>query len=227
VHLKIDLHVHSTHSDGIGNIHDILKTARLKGLDGLAITDHDTLKGYHEATTIDSGLFILPGYEVETDAGHLLILGLLQLPPFTGIVAYGDLIWWTRDMGGLTVLAHPAAGRFKLRRWMNVKPDAIEVLNASYPSRHFMKRGLKLAERLSLPGVGNSYSHQPKTVGDAHTIIEAHKPDIKTIIEAVKAGSTSFEGKLSPIHNRLRGGTRYLSQKLSDKLKNALHTHER
>jgi len=47
--LKIDLHVHSAYSDGLGDIHDILKTARLKGLDGLAITDHDTLKGYCEA----------------------------------------------------------------------------------------------------------------------------------------------------------------------------------
>ena len=130
-------------------------------------------------------------------------------------------------MGGLTILAHPAAGRFKLCRWMNAKPDAIEVLNASYPSRYFMKRGLRLAERLSLPGVGGSDTHHPKTVGDAYTIIEANNPDIKSILEAIKAGSTNFDGKLSPIHYRLRSGTRYLSQKISDKLKDALRTRER
>jgi len=222
----MDLHVHSVHSDGIGKIRDILKTARLKGLDGLAITDHDTLKGYYEAKTSYSDLYILPGYEVETDAGHVLVLGLEQLPPF-GKIAYEDLIWWTRDMGGSTILAHPAAGRFRLRRWMHAKPDAIEVLNASYPSRYFTKRGLRLAERLSLPSVGGSDTHHPKTVGDAYTIIEVNKPDIKNIVEAIKAGSTNFEGKLSPIHYRLRSGTRYLSQKLSDKLKDALHTRER
>jgi len=223
LHLKIDLHVHSVHSDGIGNIRDILKTARLKGLDGLAITDHDTLKGYYEAKASYSDLYIFPGYEVETDAGHVLILGLEQLPPFTGIVAYEDLIWWTRDMGGLTVLAHPAAGRFRLRRWMHAKPDAIEVLNASYPTKYFITRGLRLAERLSLPRVGGSDAHHSKTVGDAYTIIEANKPDIKSVMEAIKDSHANFEGNLSPIRQRLIIGTGYLSYMLSNKIKYALN----
>ena len=221
MHLKIDLHVHSAYSDGLGDIHDILKTARLKGLDGLVITDHDTLKGYYEAKASYSDLYILPGYEVETDAGHVLILGLEQLPPITGIVAYEDLIWWTRDLGGLTVLAHPAAGRFRLRRWMHAKTDAIEVLNASYPTKYFITRGLRLAERLNLPRVGGSDAHHSKTVGDAYTIIEANKPDTKYIIEAIKDSHANIEGNLSPIRQRLRSGTGYLSYRISNKIKYA------
>lgn len=197
--------------------------ARLRGLDGLVITDHNTLKGYYEALKVDSDLHILPGYEVETDAGHVLILGLEQLPPFTGIVAYEDLIWWTRDMGGLTVLAHPATGRFRLRRWMDAKPDAIEVLNASYPTKYFITRGLRLAERLSLPRVGGSDAHHSKTVGDAYTIIEANKPDINSVMEAIKDSHVNFNGNLSPIRQRLIIGTGYLSYRLSNKFKYAVN----
>ena len=43
LHLKIDLHTHSTYSDGLARPEYILEGAREKGLDGLAITDHHTL----------------------------------------------------------------------------------------------------------------------------------------------------------------------------------------
>ena len=220
--LKIDLHVHSTYSDGLGNIQEVLKTARLKGLDGLAITDHDTLEGYYEATSISSGMLVLPGFEVETDAGHVLVLGLERLPPFDGKIVYEDLMRWARGLGGLTVLAHPSAGRRRLRRWRQEKPDAVEVLNASYPNRYFTRSGLQIAKNLNLPAVGGSDAHHPRTVGDAYTVVEANDQNIDETIIAIKQGSTTFEGELSPIHHRLRIGMGYLSKKLADKITNAL-----
>lgn len=81
ISLKIDLHVHAHYSDGLGTPEDILEHAMKKGLDGLAITDHNTLDGYFRAREIDSGLFIVPGFEVTTEAGHILVLGLDELPP--------------------------------------------------------------------------------------------------------------------------------------------------
>lgn len=225
--LKIDLHVHSDHSDGLGSVHEILKEATLKGLDGLAITDHDTLEGHREATSAPSDILILPGYEVETDAGHVLVLGLEQLPPFDGKIVYEDLIGWARGLGGLTVLAHPAAGRRRLRRWRREKPDAVEVLNASYPNRYFTRSGLKIAESLDLPVVGGSDAHHPRTVGDAYTVVEVNDRNANEVIEAIKQGSTTFEGELSPIHHRFRIGVGYLAKKLADKITNALTTRAR
>jgi len=74
--LKIDLHVHTSFSDGLGAPVDILGRADARGLDGLAITDHDTLEGFFRAKELDSDLLLIPGYEVETEAGHILVLGL-------------------------------------------------------------------------------------------------------------------------------------------------------
>lgn len=142
--LKIDLHVHTVYSDGSGTVGEVLETAEEKGLDGLAITDHETLEGYFEARASDCCLLVLPGFEVETDAGHVLVLGLERLPPVVGKMDYEELIRWARGLGGLTVLAHPAAGRFRLKRWMCSKPDVVEVFNASYPAGYFVRRGLKL-----------------------------------------------------------------------------------
>ena len=69
LNLKIDLHTHSSYSDGLGTPRSILECARKKGLDGLAITDHNTLEGYYKAKEYDSNLLLVPGYEVETKAG--------------------------------------------------------------------------------------------------------------------------------------------------------------
>ena len=223
--LKIDLHVHSVHSDGFGDIDEILETARSKSLDGLAITDHDTLEGYHEALSLKSGLLVLPGFEVETDAGHILVLGLKQLPPRIRRIGYEQLLEWTSSMGGLSILAHPAAGRFRLGRWREVKPDAVEALNASYPFRYFVRRGLMLAERLGIPAVGGSDAHFPETVGDAYTVVDAGNPRTIDIIEAIKAGSVGFEGALSPILKRSRIGIGYLTHKMQEKLSRLMWRH--
>lgn len=217
--LKIDLHVHSAYSDGRGDVEEILRTARLRGLDGLAITDHGTLGGYREALSIESGLLILPGYEVETDAGHVLVLGLERLPPRALWMRYERLVGWVGDQGGLSVLAHPAAGRFRSGRWYLTRPDAVEVFNASYPSDHFVRRGRRLADVLGLPAVGGSDAHHHLMVGDAYTVVEVDEPVVHEVLEAIRSGSTGFEGSLSPLLYRCRTGISYLIGKLAEKLK--------
>ncbi len=119
--MKIDLHVHTIYSDGNGTVKEILKTAEAKGLDGLAVTGHATLKGYFKAKSYGGETFVLPRYELSTDAGHILVIGLEYLPPETGLVSYEELVKWVRGEGGLTVLAHPALNTGKLSRWMRCK----------------------------------------------------------------------------------------------------------
>ena len=213
LHLKIDLHVHTVYSDGHGSVEEVLETARLKGLDGLAITDHSTLDGFCEAKAYDSGLLVLPGFEVDSDAGHVFVLGLEQLP--CDDFSYEDLIQWVRRLGGLSVLAHPAAGRIRLERWMRCKPDAVEVLNASYPSSfYFLRKGLAIARKLGLPGVGGSDARYPQTVGDAYTTVEVDNPSVDDVLEAVKGGRAGYGGGMSSLSVRFRIGLRYTISKM-------------
>ena len=64
--LKIDLHVHSTASDGSLTPRELLARAKQEGLFALAITDHDTVAGAQEAARLvkHTGLKFLPGVEI-------------------------------------------------------------------------------------------------------------------------------------------------------------------
>jgi len=226
LHLKIDLHVHTVYSDGRGSVRDVLKVAERKGLDGLAITDHDTVDGYLVAKSYKTSMLILPGYEITTDAGHILVLGLEETPPRAGLTLYPyeRLIEWTKRRGGLAILAHPAAGKIRLKRWLQCKPNAVEVLNASYPLFHpFVNRGLKVASRLKVAYVGGSDAHDPRSVGDAYTIVKVNgDPDEKSVIEAVREGKVKYGGGLAPFWIRFRMGLGYL---LSDLIYYARFPH--
>lgn len=209
------------HSDGLGYVDEIMRMARLRGLDGLAFTDHDTLEGYYEALSYDSGLLILPGYEVETDAGHVLVLGLEQLRPRVYRMRYEKLVGWVRDLGGLSVLAHPAVGRFRFDRWNGLRPDAVEVFNASYPSGFFVWRGKRLADRLGLPAVGGSDAHHHHMVGDAYTVVEVENAETGDVLKAIRSGSVGFEGTFSSPLYRFRTGIAYAVGKLEEKFRYA------
>ena len=64
--VKIDLHTHSTRSDGLDSPTDLLINAKKAGLDVIALTDHDTVSGWDEARgkAFELGLGFVPGIEV-------------------------------------------------------------------------------------------------------------------------------------------------------------------
>ena len=64
----VDLHVHSTASDGTYTPEQLVKAAKKCGLSAFALTDHDTVKGIDRAITAakDSGLEVVPGVEIST-----------------------------------------------------------------------------------------------------------------------------------------------------------------
>ena len=53
--MRFDLHIHSTYSDGRADVKEIIEAARRRGLDGIALTDHDTMKGIPAAKEIYRG----------------------------------------------------------------------------------------------------------------------------------------------------------------------------
>ncbi|MCA1824756.1 MAG: PHP domain-containing protein [Mycobacteriales bacterium] len=62
---RIDLHAHSTASDGTDPPAEVLRRARAAGVDVLALTDHDTVAGWGEARgSVPAGLTVVPGCEV-------------------------------------------------------------------------------------------------------------------------------------------------------------------
>lgn len=66
---EADLHCHTTASDGLLSPADLVRHAFRKGLKALAITDHDTIKGWNEAEEAAEslGIELIPGIEINTD----------------------------------------------------------------------------------------------------------------------------------------------------------------
>ena len=72
---RIDLHMHSTASDGILRPSELVQLARERGLTTIALTDHDTTDGWAEAFTAGAelGIEVIGGFEInsETHIGHI------------------------------------------------------------------------------------------------------------------------------------------------------------
>lgn len=68
--MKIDLHSHSTHSDGREDVRTVFTEAKAAGVTTLALTDHDSTAGWSEAAAVatELGIEFVPGIEVTTRA---------------------------------------------------------------------------------------------------------------------------------------------------------------
>ncbi len=106
--LHIDPHVHSEASyDATDPVELILEQAAEIGLDAVVITDHDTIEESLRAAELAPlyGLVGIPGVEVSTAEGHLLAIGVEEMPPKRR--SYGETIEWVHDRGGVAIVPHP------------------------------------------------------------------------------------------------------------------------
>lgn len=88
----IDLHSHTTASDGELSPEDLLARARAAGVTTLAVTDHDTVKGLAraQAAADAQGIRLVPGIEVSTEADgrEMHVLGHFVDPTEPGLASY-------------------------------------------------------------------------------------------------------------------------------------------
>ena len=77
-----DLHSHSEHSDGANTIREIADYAHTRGLDFLAITDHNTTTHHAEMAATETPVLLVPGEEVTTYKGHANVWGLPEWVEF-------------------------------------------------------------------------------------------------------------------------------------------------
>lgn len=213
--LKVDLHVHTNHSDSTSSVKKILETARERGLDGIAVTDHSTLNACNEASTLALDLLIIPGVEVETNKGHMLVLGVNNSPPQG--TSIDKIVEYAKQEEGVIVIPHPNLPFISVKKDVieRIKPDAIETYNAKTPFlRHFMKKNVKLAKRLGIPQTGGSDAHSHNSVGDMYTVVDAESKTVNAVLDAIRKGKIKPEGKASSIRERAKIIIRILFAKL-------------
>ena len=94
--MRIDLHTHSTASDGTDTPGDLVRAAADAGLDVVALTDHDAMSGWSEAQAVAEqvGIGFVPGLEISTRYHHrgVHLLAYLVDPDDPGLLAVLDRI---------------------------------------------------------------------------------------------------------------------------------------
>jgi len=182
----------------------LIAYTRMKGLDGVAITDHGIAPRSGLVERIYGRIIAIPGLEVETEIGHMIGLGV------TDVCVHGrtyaqSFIDYIHRLGGIVVLAHPNPMRIGDSRYTRLsRIDCVEVLNASLrPYRVAYTRNSRLAEVLGAAKLGSSDSHIPDTIGDSYTIIECDSVNLKDIIEAISMKLCRPVGRASTISSRI------------------------
>jgi len=200
--LKLDLHIHSTHSiDSHNTIDTITKRIRDLGFNGYALADHDTITGLIEAKEKSGDLTFIPALEISAKGAHILALDPTELvEPGLSMKETVELI---HDQGSLAILAHPYG---LPRSWVNINQvegagfDAIEVANsAQIPYEYICGLNQKLADKLDLPVTGGSDSHIPETIGRSYTLVESDSPELDDVLKAIRLGRTSIGGSYTRI----------------------------
>jgi histidinol phosphatase-like PHP family hydrolase len=122
--IKFDLHMHTFRSDGLNSTKKMLMTAKARGLDVVAITDHNIANKLSPKETWEKyGIYTIPGTELSFLNGHLLVLGvdpklvnekLKQwkiTPKSPGVIArkktIRKVLKFFVDNGALVIAAHP------------------------------------------------------------------------------------------------------------------------
>jgi len=167
------------------------KILKKKGFRGMAITDHNTVKGAFKKYDIED-FIIIPGIEISTDRGHLLGLGIEDEIKSRKAE---DAIDEIHDKEGIAIIAHPYrifSGAIKNFEGLNI--DGIETFNArSFPSQN--KRAAKLAENMKKSVTGGSDAHYVWEAGRGYTIVDADSED--EVIEKILKKETKSGGEMS------------------------------
>lgn len=177
--MKLDLHVHSFYSDdGLERIDRIIKTAISRGLEGIAVCDHNRFEAYEEAKRLaPDGFVIIPGVEYSTDAGHVLALFVTREYELqtnaNGARSLADLRRKADADGALLIAAHPFRKRTTLPDFLLQYVDGVEAENsrdvAKTPGNSAKARDT--AKKHSKFITGGSDAHILREIGCCYTIL--------------------------------------------------------
>lgn len=183
----------------------VVREAKEAGLDGVAVTDHNTLRGLDRAlnAAVKEGVIVVPGAEITahegTKAPHILALGLnpeyIKNTPLPHMQKPEDVVKWIHDHGGVAIATHPGkhAGVFRERlpyddlERMATQFDAIQTLNIQH-GRNISAEAI--ADKYNIPKIGGSDFHVLGQVGVVRTKIFEKVKTWEDVIEAIRLGKT-------------------------------------
>lgn len=156
-------HVHTTRShDGRGTMEDAALAARRLGGRFLVVTEHNLLEP--PAPTVVEGVLVVPGVEISAEAGHVIALGVSEVPAERG----PGVLRAIEESGGLAVLAHPVNLK---RPWADPASEGFVGFEALSLDSAFREATLRRQGRLFWPLVALAGDHRKLAA------LLMHRPD--------------------------------------------------
>ncbi len=224
-----DLHLHTIYSyDGTASLAAVLNRARQIGLDVIAITDHDEVKGAIKALEIapNYGVEVIPGSEITTADGDLL--GLFIKEKVQAGLSLVETVLRVRELGGICIAPHPMAGGMGMKslggrvilKALRIPQVAdtligIETYNGTSIDRISNHYAAILASRLKVAKTGNSDAHTIDTMGFGVTEFDGHTA--ADLLAALKNKTTKAHRnkEWSPLRILGSWGIRYVGSAFS------------
>lgn len=196
--LEADFHTHTAWSDGTLSPFGVVRQAARRGLDVVAITEHNTVKPsqaarlYAKAT---GGPIVLTGEEITSSRFHIIAIGLSHT-----VTPKGDArkaIDEVHAQGGVAIAAHPVS-----RFWPSLVParESFDGAEAMHPIAYGSSGGgwrwsemiaFRTESKRPLTAIGSSDYHAGSVLGICRTLVFAREPvDEAAVVDALRDGRT-------------------------------------
>ena len=190
--MKVDLHLHSKFSwDSKVEIKSYISEAERKKFGAISVTDHNTTENFQILQKLqeDTEVILIPGQEVSTLDGHLLVYGFVSTLPKHESMS--KTIKHAKKEGEcICIAAHPfdklRGGKGK--KVLTTGIDGIETLNASTLFGYFNTQAMRAVRGTDLFAVGNSDAHQLSEFGVAFTEINTAR-SFEQVLKNLRTGT--------------------------------------
>jgi hypothetical protein len=186
----VDLHIHeSKYSlDSRTSLAEIVEEAKRKGLDGIAITDHDDMqiKAEAEKFSKEIGFPIFVGVEYFSLQGDIVTFGIDEFPAER--IPAQEFINMVNEKGGVCIAAHPFRNNNRgLENNLDIVKGlaGIEGFNGNTDEASNLK-SFERAKKLNIQAVASSDAHHTHEVGKFATILPYRVETVEELIGALK-----------------------------------------
>ena len=185
----------------------LVRRCREVGLNCIAITDHNVIKGALEVRKLAaaySDLMVIVGEEVKSSKGDIIGLFLKEEVP-RGLSPM-DTVRCIKDQGGLVMVPHPVdvvrRGPLSPDALREILPhvDVIEVLNARTILSRDLEKCRSLAAGTPIPTVGVSDAHTPGELGSAYVEFDEFDGSPSSFKHAVRGGRVAGHRSTPLVH---------------------------
>jgi predicted metal-dependent phosphoesterase TrpH len=202
--MQFEIHCHTNHSRGskiptevMMSPAEVVRLAKKRGIDGLAITDHKVTTAWDEARreAKKQGIIFMPGQEIETSDGHLLGLGLTE--SVKNSMTAEETMDTIREQGGFSIAPHPWDIKNDGLKEKCFGADAVEVFNSFSMDRLTNWYAMRRARKEGKPMVVGSDVHMPDMMGLCVNVADARS--MEGFFREVRKGRVGFRTSYVPV----------------------------